>query len=132
MPRGAPKPRRSLPPQRRAIGDGANVKIRRIPNGVWRQMTGRSWHAGCPVGRGGLRLVGINYWDYTGYRRRGQLVVATGAARQIAGALRDMYAAELPIRSMYRVDRFGWSDATPRGRRLRVDGGRQHLGLQLP
>lgn len=110
MPRGAPRPRRSLPPQRRAVGDGANVRISRIPGGVWRQMTGRSWHAGCPVGRAGLRLVRINYWDYTGYRRRGELVVATGAARQVAGALRDMYAAELPIRAMYRVDRFGWSD----------------------
>jgi hypothetical protein len=109
MPSGAPRPRRSLPPQRRAVGDGANVKIGRIPNRVWRQMTGRSWHRGCPIGRGGLRLVAINYWDYTGYRRRGELVVASGAARQVAGALRDMYAAELPIRSMYRVDRFGYS-----------------------
>ncbi|WP_322938208.1 M15 family metallopeptidase [Nocardioides bizhenqiangii] len=110
MPRGAPRPRRSVPPQRRAVGDGANARIRRIPNGVWRQMTGRSWHRGCPVGRAGLRLVSINYWDYTGYRRRGELVVAAGVAGRIAGALRDMYAAELPIRSMYRVDRFGWSE----------------------
>jgi hypothetical protein len=109
MPSGAPRPRRSVPPQRRAIGDGANVAIKRIPNAVWRQMTGRSWHRGCPVGRAGLRVVNINYWDYTGYRRRGELVVASGVARQVAGALKDMYAAELPIRSMYRVDRFGWS-----------------------
>lgn len=109
MPAGAPRPRRSVPAQRRAVGHGANVSIKRIPSGVWRQMTGRSWHRGCPVGRARLRLVNINYWDYTGYRRRGELVVASGVARQIAGALKDMYAAELPIRSMYRVDRFGWS-----------------------
>lgn len=110
MPRGAPAPRRSLPPQRRAVGAGANPSITRIPDSVWRQMTGRSWHPGCPVGRAGLRLVRINYWDYTGYRRRGELVVAKGVARQVAGALRAMYAAELPIRAMYRVDRFGWSE----------------------
>jgi hypothetical protein len=109
LPRGAPRPRRSLPPQRHAVGKGPNAKISRIPGGVWRQMTGRSWHSGCPVGRAGLRLIRINYWDYTGYRRRGELVVASGVARQIAGALKDMYAAELPIRAMYRVDRFGWS-----------------------
>ncbi|WP_146207425.1 M15 family metallopeptidase [Nocardioides silvaticus] len=109
MPRGAPRPRRSLPPQKHAVGKGANAKISRIPGGVWRQMTGRSWHAGCPVGRAGLRLVRVNYWDYTGYRRRGEVVVASGVARQVAGALKAMYAAELPIRSMYRVDRFGWS-----------------------
>jgi hypothetical protein len=32
-----------------------------------------------------------------------------GAADQIGGALREMYERGFPIRSMYRVDRFGWS-----------------------
>ncbi|QSR25457.1 hypothetical protein CFH99_07440 [Nocardioides aromaticivorans] len=72
-------------------------------------MVGRSWHRGCPVGRSGLRLLRINYWDYAGYRRRGELVAAASVVRQMAGALADMYRAGLPIRSMYRVDRFGWS-----------------------
>ena len=42
-------------------------------------MVGRSWHAGCPVGRDGLRLLRVNYVDFSGYRRRGELVVAAGA-----------------------------------------------------
>lgn len=109
LPRNAPAPRRTLPAQARATGAGARPVISRIPDGVWRSMVGRSWHRGCPVGRSGLRLLRINYWDYSGYRRRGELVAAASVVRQMSAALRDMYDARLPIRSMYRVDRFGWS-----------------------
>jgi hypothetical protein len=72
-------------------------------------MVGRSWHRGCPVGRASLRLVKVNYWDFGGYRRQGEVVAAAGVARQVAAALEDLYDARIPIRSMYRVDRFGWS-----------------------
>lgn len=109
LPKQAPKPRRHLPPQAHAKGAGPNARITGIPQGVWRQMTGRSWHAGCPVGRAGLRLLKVNYWDYDGYRRRGEIVAAAGAIDNMAGALKEMYRRKLPIRAMYRVDRFGWS-----------------------
>lgn len=109
LPRSAPKPRVSVPPQRRAVGDGAHPTVTRIPDGVWHQMTGRTWHRGCPVGRTGLRLVRVNYWGYDGYRYRGEVVAAASAAPRMAAALAEMYAKDFPIRSMYRVDRFGWS-----------------------
>jgi len=109
LPRAAPRPQVSVPPQRRATGDGAQPLVTRIPNGIWREMTGRSWHRGCPVGRSGLRLVRVNYWGYDGYRYRGELVAAASAAPKMAAALAEMYVKGFPIRSMYRVDRFGWS-----------------------
>ena len=109
LPRAAPKPRVKVPPQPRATGQGARPVVSRIPNGVWNNMTGRSWHRGCPVGRSGLRLLRINYWGYDGYRYRGELVAAAGAVDNMARALSAMYAGRYPIRSMYRVDRFGWS-----------------------
>ncbi|MEI5672245.1 MULTISPECIES: M15 family metallopeptidase [unclassified Nocardioides] len=109
LPKGAPRPRVKLPRQARAVGRGANVSITPISDRVWTSMTGRSWHAGCPVGRGGLRLVKVNYWGFDGYRYRGELVAATSAADNMAGALAEMYRRGLQIRSMYRVDRFGWS-----------------------
>ncbi len=108
-PSDAPKPRVKLPRQPRAVGNGPNAKVTKIPNAVWNQMTGRSWHSGCPVGRSELRLVRINYWGYDGYRYRGELVVRDDIARQTVGAFSALYRARLPIRSMYRVDRFGWS-----------------------
>ncbi|GAA1789528.1 hypothetical protein GCM10009795_039100 [Nocardioides hankookensis] len=109
LPKGAPQPRIKLPAQRRAVGDGANLTISEIGDAVWRQMDGVSWHSGCPVGRSGLRIVRVNYWDYRGYRRRGEVVASTAAAGPMGAALAEMYRRELPIRAMYRVDRFGWS-----------------------
>ncbi|MGZ5403549.1 MAG: M15 family metallopeptidase [Nocardioides sp.] len=109
LPGGAPAPRLNLPDQARAVGDGANASVTRLPDRVWNQMTGRSWHRGCPVGRSGLRLLRINYWAYDGYRHRGELVAHADAVDNMRGALAEMYERKLPIRSMYRVDRFGWS-----------------------
>lgn len=104
-----PSPRIMLPAQARAVTGGAAPVISTISDAIWRSMVGRSWHAGCPVGRSGLRILRINYWDYSGYRRRGEIVAAAGVIKQMAAALTDMYHAKLPIRAMYRVDRFGWS-----------------------
>jgi hypothetical protein len=109
LPAAAPRPRINLPDQPHAAGKGANPSVTRIPNAVWRHMTGRSWHRGCPVGRAGLRLLRINYWDFSGYRHRGELVAHADAVGQMSGALAEMYRRKLPIRAMYRVDRFGWS-----------------------
>ena len=109
LPAGAPRPRVGLPDQPHAVGEGANSVVTLIPNAVWNQMAGRSWHRGCPVGRASLRLLRINYWDYRGYRHRGELVAHADAMPNMRGALTAMYQQQLPIRSMYRVDRFGWS-----------------------
>lgn len=110
LPDGAPRPRVTVPVQPHAQGKGAHPVVTRIPDATWRQMTGRTWHRGCPVGRSSLRLLRINYWDYAGYRRRGQLVAHADAVGQMAGALAEMYREKLPLRSLYREDRFGWSD----------------------
>jgi hypothetical protein len=85
------------------------VVITAVPDATWRQMTGVSWHAGCPVGRTGLRLVRVNYWDYSGYGRRGELVAAASAAGPMGAAFAEMWRRHLPVRAMWRVDRFGWS-----------------------
>ncbi|WP_299052111.1 hypothetical protein [uncultured Nocardioides sp.] len=109
LPSGAPRPRRALPLQPRAVGGGANAVATRIPDDVWNDMVGVSWRRGCPVGRAGLRLVRTNYWAFDGYRRRGQLVVNADVVGRVLGVVRDLYAEELPVRGMYRVDRFGYS-----------------------
>lgn len=109
LPAAAPSPRRSLPAQSRSLRPGPRVVVSRVPDRVWAQMTGVTWRAGCPVGRAGLRLVRVGYWDYGGYARRGELVAAAGAARAMGAALAQMYRRELPVRGVHRVDRFGWS-----------------------
>lgn len=114
LPAAAPRPRISLPEQPRASAAGPNPVVSAIPDAVWNSMVGRSWHSGCPVGRSGLRLVRVNYWDFGGTPRRGELVVARAISGKVANAFSALYRKRVPIRSMYRVDRFGWSD--------RVDG----------
>ena len=121
LPSAAPRPRINLPDQPHAVGAGPNPSIRRIPARIWNQMTGRTWHRGCPVGRSGLRYLQINYWDYQGYRRRGELVASAGAIGRMSAALAEMYRKKLPVRAMYRVDRFGWSD--------RVRGGDDYASM---
>ena len=91
------------------MGNGPNASVSRIPDNVWNQMTGRSWHSGCPVGRDELRLVRINYWGYDGYRYRGEIVLRDSVAGKGARVLSAIYRNRLPIWRMYRVDRFGWS-----------------------
>ncbi|HEY9565897.1 MAG TPA: M15 family metallopeptidase [Nocardioides sp.] len=108
LPSSAPEPTK-LPAQPRATGTGADLVIRTIPRSVWNDMTGISWRSGCPVGRWSLRLVRVNYWAFDGYRRRGEIVVHEDAARKVGKAFSSMYARRLPIRSMYRVDRFGYN-----------------------
>jgi len=105
----APRPDIMLPAQPPAAGAGLHAVATRIPNAVWRDMVGRSWHRGCPVGRAQLRLVRMNYWGFDGYRHRGELVVRDYAAGRTVRAFRTLYQLRTPIRAMYRVDRFGWS-----------------------
>jgi hypothetical protein len=40
-----------------------------------KRMTGKSWHEGCPVGIGKLRLLELPYWGFDGESHRGRLVV---------------------------------------------------------
>lgn len=107
LPRYAPRPA-PLPAQRRAVGAGANVVVRGIPNAVWNRMTGISWHRGC-TGRSSLRYLETNYWGFDGYRHRGVLVVRASVAYKFRAAMTRLYAAKVPIRAMYLPDRFGYS-----------------------
>lgn len=121
LPRKAPRPKK-LPAQARATGKGANASVSRIKGSTWKSMTGRSWRPGCPVGRASLRLVRVNYWGFDGYRHRGEIVVHASIARKTARAFSDLYRSRVPIRSMYRVDRFGYSS--------RVTGADDHASMR--
>lgn len=109
LPKGASRPRLTLPAQPRARRAAADATISPISDAVWRSMKGRTWRAGCPVGRSGLRVVRVSYWAFDGYVRRGEIVVRTPVARRTARVFSDLFRAKAPIRSMYRVDRFGYN-----------------------
>jgi MerR HTH family regulatory protein len=75
-----------------------------------RRMIGVSWHPGCPVGLGRLRLLTVSYWGFDHGVHQGQLIVNESAARALDRAFGLLFAARYPIRQIRPVDVFGGSD----------------------
>ncbi|MGW4061585.1 M15 family metallopeptidase, partial [Amycolatopsis sp. NPDC004747] len=48
------------------------------------QRLGNSWHQGCPVGPGQLRLVSLSHFGFDGAVHRGELVVNADRATEVA------------------------------------------------
>ncbi|HEY7692242.1 MAG TPA: M15 family metallopeptidase [Gaiellaceae bacterium] len=92
------------------LSSGYHARIQPIPAALRRQMTGVSWHPGCPVGLGDLRLVTLTYRGFDGRDHSGRLVANRDAASALVAAFRRLYAARFPIRRMEPVDRYGGDD----------------------
>jgi poly-gamma-glutamate synthesis protein (capsule biosynthesis protein) len=74
------------------------------------RMTGVSWHQGCPVTLGDLRLLRLSYWGFDHAVHQGELIVNTSAATSMITAFRLLFEARFPIRQMRVVDDFGGDD----------------------
>jgi hypothetical protein len=74
------------------------------------RMTGVSWHPGCPVGLGRLRLLTVSRRGFDGRPHRGRLVVNRDAAAAMTEAMRRLYRLRYPIRRMRLVDAYGADD----------------------
>jgi hypothetical protein len=73
-------------------------------------MTGSSWHEGCPVGLGALRLVRLTYIGFDGEPHRGRLVIHRRWAGGIVEVFGRLYARGFAIRRIRLVDRYGADD----------------------
>jgi hypothetical protein len=74
------------------------------------RMTGVSWHPGCPVGLGELRLLRLSYWGFDHAVHQGELIVNTSATAPLTRAFALLFQAGFPIRQMQVVDDFGGDD----------------------
>ena len=74
------------------------------------RMTGVSWHPGCPVSLGSLRLLRLSYWGFDHLIHQGELIVNKSAAAGITRAFGLLFAARFPIRQMRVVDDFAGDD----------------------
>jgi len=74
------------------------------------QLTGSSWHAGCPVGLDELRLLELPHWGFDGELHAGRLVVAAAVAEDIVTAFAAIYERRFPIERMRLVDEYGADD----------------------
>ena len=85
-------------------------KISALAPGLRAQMTGVSWHRGCPVPLSGLRLLTLSYRGFDQRSHTGRLVVNKKVATQVVAVFRKLYRAGFPIRRMRLVDAYGGSD----------------------
>jgi hypothetical protein len=74
------------------------------------EMVGVSWHPGCPVPLSDLRLITMDYWDFDGQIRRGELVVHHDIAVGVVGVFAKMFAARFPILRMERIEAYDGDD----------------------
>ena len=105
-PLGAAQPKVRFSDAPQAQGVGANPLIAPIPDSVWAQMQGLTWHKGC-MARSSLRYITVNYIGFDGFRYRGSIILASWAAKPAANVFSRLYAIKYPIRSMFLVDRYG-------------------------
>jgi hypothetical protein len=80
--------------------------IERLTAPTRKLMTGRSWHAGCPVPLRDLRLIKLTYWGFDRTAHTGKLVVHKRWAPKVARVFGKLYKARFPIRRMRLVDRY--------------------------
>jgi hypothetical protein len=92
---------------------GFHVSIEPLPAPVRAELSGRFWHAGCPVPLAGLRLLTVSYWGFDARRHTGQLVVNAQAAPRLAQVFRRLYAMRFPIHHMLLQDAYGPQSARP-------------------
>ncbi|GLY78408.1 M15 family metallopeptidase [Actinoallomurus iriomotensis] len=77
---------------------------------VTRATVKHSWHSGCPVGLGDLRLITMTYWGMDKKPHEGELVVNEDVASKIVKVFHKLYDERYPIRRMELVDKYGGSD----------------------
>ena len=78
------------PSQGRASSAGFRGDVEPISPSLARRMTGVSWHRGCPVGLGDLRVVAATYHGFDGRDRTGTLIVHRDVSSRILGVLRRL------------------------------------------
>jgi hypothetical protein len=99
----APVPAAARPP-------GFHGSVERLSPKLRRRMTGVSWHEGCPVGLGRLRLVRVTYVDFHDHSRGGRVVVHERYAARMVDVFARLFAKRFPIRRMDLIDRYGGDD----------------------
>ena len=77
---------------------GFHGKIDELPAGRAAEMRGTTWHSGCPVPLGGLRLLHFNYWGFGGNLLRGPMVVNATVGEDVLWVFHQLYDAHFPIK----------------------------------
>ena len=89
------------------------TSIQPLPAPVRAELSGRYWHAGCPVQMSQLRLLTVTHWGFDGSTHTGQLVVNRDAAAPLARVFAKLYDLRFPIRHLQLDDAYGPKSSQP-------------------
>ena len=84
--------------------------VERLDHATRREMTGVSWHRGCPVPLRALRVLHVTIWGFDRAAHRGELIVHRRWAEELALVFRRIYRDRFAIRRMRPVDRYDGDD----------------------
>jgi hypothetical protein len=87
--------------------------IQPLPPQLRAELSGRSWHPGCPVQLSQLRVLTVTHWGFDGRRHVGKLVVNEDAAAPLGRVFRQLYELRFPIRHMRLADAYGPTRSQP-------------------
>lgn len=93
-----------------AQADSFSATITPIPRALRTTMTGVSWHKGCPVGLGALRLITSTFHLPTGGTATGQLIVHRDVARPVLRIFKRLWQVGFPIAKLQLIDAYGGDD----------------------
>jgi hypothetical protein len=71
-----------------------------IPAAIEREMTGRTWEPGCPVGLEDLRLLRFNYLGLDGEIHRGPMVVHASVAEDVLWVFEQLFQTGFPLKHL--------------------------------
>lgn len=111
VPTAAASPSPAEPRETNLDADTADAQILPIPDRQWRRMRAAGVvRPECPVQRGDLRRVEVNFHGWDGGTSRGVLVVNRDVADDVAEIFTDIFDERFPIRSMRPIEAFAGDD----------------------
>jgi hypothetical protein len=86
--------------------DSADAVISKIGDRQWSRIEGTgTWRPGCPVGREDLRRLDVNFVDFEGNVRRGDLIANRDTVDDLAAIFTELFDAGFPIEDMHSVEK---------------------------
>ena len=84
-----------------------HASIRPLSKPVRTELTGRFWHAGCPVSLSRLRVLTVSSWGFDGRVHAGQLIVSRDATAPLTKVFRRLFKLHFSVRHMRLADAYG-------------------------
>ncbi|MFE0098814.1 M15 family metallopeptidase [Streptomyces sp. NPDC059009] len=95
---------------RSGFGSAPVPGLAAVVTAVPRSALGVTYHPGCPVAPGRLRLIRMNHWGFDGRVHSGELVVRDRAVKPVLYVFKKAFDAKFPIRRMRPMAAYRGSD----------------------